>query len=67
MSDIAAARAVRLNITINGLSVSGATSLKLFQSGNFSADRFVLSMAFNTRLSNTVGPTDRAGSLSKVN
>jgi phage protein D len=50
MSDAVAIRVIGLNVVINDILVAGATSLELFQSGTFSADRFVLSMAFSANI-----------------
>ena len=47
MSDGVAARQISLNVLIDGAAVNGATRLELFQNGSFSADRFVVSMAFS--------------------
>ena len=47
MSDAVAMRVIGLSVVINDVPIAGATGLDLFQSGAFSADRFVLSMAFS--------------------
>ena len=46
MSDDIAVRQIALNVVINGTNMAGAVRLELFQNGSFSADRFVVSMAF---------------------
>lgn len=45
MSDFLASRLINLGVTINGMPVAGAERLELIQSGAFSADRFIISMA----------------------
>jgi hypothetical protein len=47
MSENVSVRAISLNVTIDGIIVVGAIGVELFQSGMFSADRFILSMAFS--------------------